>query len=132
MSDCVFCKIVAGEIPSQKLFENDNVYAFLDINPLSKGHMLVIPKNHAERLHEISDDDLSEILVVLKKLALAANVKDYNILQNNGRIAHQVVPHVHFHLIPKTSSDGLGIGWTPISIEKEELEKVQKKIITNI
>ncbi|TVY24834.1 Hit family protein [Lachnellula hyalina] len=109
---CIFCKIVKGDIPSFKLFESDKVFAFLDINPLSKGHALVIPKHHGAKLTDIPDDSLAELLPVVKKLVLATGAEDYNVLQNNGRIAHQEVDHVHFHMIPKPNEkEGLGIAW---------------------
>ncbi|KUJ14727.1 hit family protein 1 [Mollisia scopiformis] len=109
---CIFCKIVKGDIPSFKLFESDKVLAFLDINPLSKGHALVIPKFHGEKLTDIPDDSLAEILPVVKKLVKATGAENYNVLQNNGRIAHQEVDHVHFHMIPKPNSEeGMGISW---------------------
>ena len=104
--NCIFCKIIKGEIPSMKVFESDKVLAFLDINPLSDGHVLIIPKTHAEKLHQVPDDELAEILVCAKNLALKANVSDYNVLQNNGTIAHQIIMHVHFHLIPKPDRNG--------------------------
>ncbi len=132
--DCIFCKIVQGEIPSAKIFENDQVLAFLDINPLSKGHCLIIPKTHAEKLHELPDEPLREILVVAKKIALALNVSDYNVLQNNGSRAGQVVKHAHFHLIPKTEDGrGLNFSWNPHGKpSNEELnqlaEDIRKKI----
>ncbi len=111
MSDCIFCKIVSGEIPAYKVYETEKVLAFMDINPLSKGHTQVIPKQHVEKMHEVDDDALEEILVVVKKIAKAQGIWDYNILQNNGRIAHQAIMHVHFHIIPKFSDSGLGVGW---------------------
>ena len=132
MVNCIFCKIIKGEIPSEKLMETDKSYAFLDIGPLSEGHSLIIPKEHAEKMHELSDDSLTDILVVAKKIALAQGVKNYNILQNNGKIAHQVVMHVHFHLIPKTESDGLGIGWKPKKPSQEELKELGNKIRENL
>ncbi|TVY89976.1 Hit family protein [Lachnellula willkommii] len=109
---CIFCKIVKGDIPSFKLFESDKVFAFLDINPLSKGHALVIPKHHGAKLTDIPDDSLAALLPVVKKLVLATGAEDYNVLQNNGRIAHQEVDHVHFHMIPKPNEkEGMGISW---------------------
>ncbi|KAK7546687.1 HIT-like domain-containing protein [Phyllosticta citricarpa] len=121
---CIFCKIIKGEIPSMKLFESEKVYAFLDIGPLSAGHSLVIPKHHGAKLHDIPDDALTEILPVAKKIAQAVGCEDYNILQNNGRIAHQLVDHVHFHMIPKpTMEDGLTIGWPAKQPTREELLK---------
>ena len=128
MTSCIFCKIISGEIPSAKLYETAKSYAFFDIDPLSKGHVLVIPKEHAEKMHQLSDDSLTDILVIAKKIALALKVENYNILQNNGALAHQVVPHVHFHLIPKTKNEGLGIGWKPIGSNIEEINKQAEEL----
>ncbi|KAH7095104.1 HIT-like domain-containing protein [Paraphoma chrysanthemicola] len=126
---CIFCKIIRGEIPSMKIFESEKTYAFLDIGPLSKGHSLIIPKFHGAKLHDIPDDQLSEVLAVTKKIAIAQGVEDYNILQNNGRIAHQVVDHVHFHLIPKPNKEeGLGIEWPTQEADKDKLSKLLEEI----
>ncbi|KAI0880435.1 HIT domain-containing protein [Annulohypoxylon maeteangense] len=123
MAACIFCKIIKGEIPCFKLFESDKTLAFLDINPLSKGHALVIPKFHGAKLTDIPDEQLSEILPVVKKLATATGAVDFNILQNNGRIAHQVVDHVHFHMIPKPNeAEGLGVGWPQKETDMEALK----------
>lgn len=125
MAACIFCKIVKGDIPSFKLFENDKVFAFLDIQPLSKGHALVIPKHHGAKLTDIPDDSLVDILHVLKKIAIATGSENYNVLQNNGRLAHQEVDHVHFHLIPKpNATEGLGIGWPAQKLDMDELKKL--------
>lgn len=94
-ANCIFCEIIDGKIPSMKLFETDKSYAFLDIGPCSQGHSLVIPKYHAAKMHELPDDYLQDILPIAKKLAIATGAAEYNILQNNGRMAHQVVDHVH-------------------------------------
>jgi diadenosine tetraphosphate (Ap4A) HIT family hydrolase len=120
---------ISGEIPSMKIFESDKTFAFLDIGPLSRGHSLIIPKHHGAKLHDIPDDQLSEVLSVTKKIAIAQGVQDYNILQNNGRIAHQVVDHVHFHLIPKPNEkEGLGIEWPTQNADKGELQKLLEEI----
>jgi diadenosine tetraphosphate (Ap4A) HIT family hydrolase len=113
---CIFCQIVAGEIPSFKLFEDELVLAFLDVSPLSHGHFLVIPKQHAEYITSVSDEALARIPVVIKRIALAMGLEDsaFNVLQNNGRAAGQVVPHVHFHCIPRTAEDGLTTRWEPM------------------
>ncbi|KAI0274336.1 HIT-like protein [Russula aff. rugulosa BPL654] len=128
---CIFCKIIKGEIPSLKLIETNLSYSFLDINPLSRGHALVIPKYHAEKMHELPDEYLADMLPIAKKIAVAQGVEDYNILQNNGRIAHQVVDHVHFHVIPKPSDsnkEGLVIGWPQKEPSKDELAAIQAEL----
>lgn len=116
MSDTIFSKIIAGQIPCHKVYEDQHVLAFLDINPLSPGHTLVIPKEAKPTLAELSDDSAAAIGRVLPRLCRAVmkatGATEYNILQNNGPSAHQVVMHVHFHIIPKLPDGrGLGIGW---------------------
>ncbi|KAJ5088753.1 hit family protein 1 [Penicillium angulare] len=122
-ASCIFCKIIKGDIPSFKLYESARVYAFMDIQPLSRGHALVIPKFHGAKLTDIPDEDLTEILPVAKKIAQATGAKDFNILQNNGRIAHQVVDHVHFHMIPKPNEEeGMSIGWPAKNADMDQLK----------
>ncbi|KAJ1325642.1 histidine triad (HIT) family protein [Microdochium nivale] len=129
MASCIFCKIIKGEIPCFKLFESDKTLAFLDINPLSKGHALVIPKFHGEKLADIPDDHLSEILPVVKKLVTATGAANYNLLQNNGRLAHQEVDHVHFHMIPKPNADqGLVVGWPQQKTDMDALKALFEEI----
>ena len=116
MADTVFGKIIRGEIPAQRIFENDQVLAFLDVSPLSVGHILVIPKEPAETLDALSDESAAELGRVLPRLCRAVmratGCSAYNVLQNNGTAAHQAVGHVHFHIIPKPDQkQGLGIGW---------------------
>jgi len=116
MADTLFKKILAGELPCHKVYEDSQVLAFLDINPLSRGHTLVIPKEPAETLDQLSDDAAAALGRALPKICravmAATGVREYNVLENNGRGAHQVVLHVHFHIIPKPNSqEGLGIGW---------------------
>ncbi|MEY3142687.1 MAG: hypothetical protein RLY21_1180 [Planctomycetota bacterium] len=111
----IFSKILSGEIPCHRVYEDAHVLAFLDIGPLSDGHLLVIPKEAKAHLHELSDDSAAAIGRVLPRLAravmAATGATAYNILQNNGAAAHQAVMHVHFHIIPKLGSAGLGVGW---------------------
>ncbi|KAJ9620981.1 Protein-lysine N-methyltransferase efm5 [Taxawa tesnikishii (nom. ined.)] len=117
------------EIPSMKLWDSEKTYAFLDINPLSYGHALIIPKHHGAKLTDIPDDQLHEILSVTKKIAAASGAENYNILQNNGRLAHQVVDHVHFHMIPKPNEqEGLGISWPQQQGNKDKLQKLMEEI----
>ncbi|KXT15517.1 hypothetical protein AC579_3380 [Pseudocercospora musae] len=128
-ANCIFCKIIKGDIPSMKLFESEKTLAFLDIGPLSQGHALVIPKYHGAKLLDIPDEDLSEVLPVAKKIAKAVGSENYNILQNNGRLAHQEVDHVHFHVIPKPNEqEGLQIGWPTQKGDMEKLKKLLEDI----
>jgi histidine triad (HIT) family protein len=121
MGETVFSKILRGEIPCHKVYEDDQVLAFLDIMPLSKGHLLVIPKEPAETVDQLSDESAAAIGRVLPRLARAvmkvSGATAYNILQNNGAAAHQAVFHVHFHIIPKLGTEGLGIGWKSGKLE---------------
>src|SRR3954468_21579872 len=116
MAETVFSKILRGEIPSHKVYEDERVFAFLDVNPLSRGHLLVIPKEPAETLDQLSDESAAALGRVLPRVCRAVvavtGVREYNVLENNGRGAHQLVDHVHFHIIPKPNSrEGLGVGW---------------------
>jgi len=119
----IFDRIIRGEIPSHKVYEDDQVFAFLDINPIAKGHTLVVPKESKAFLHELSEESAAAIGRVLPRLCRAVmkatGATAYNVLQNNGSAAHQAVFHVHFHIIPKLSKEGLGIGWYPSSLEAE-------------
>jgi histidine triad (HIT) family protein len=119
----IFDRIVRGEIPSYKVYEDDHVFAFLDVNPISKGHTLVVPKESKAYLHELSDDSAAAIGRARPRLCRAVmkatGAIAYNVLQNNGSAAHQAVLHVHFHIIPKLSKEGLGIGWDPSSLDAE-------------
>ncbi|KAF9870400.1 HIT domain-containing protein [Colletotrichum karsti] len=129
LASCIFCKIIKGEIPCFKLFESDKTLAFLDINPLSRGHALVIPKYHGAKLSDVPDEHLSEILPIVKKLVTASGAEDYNVLQNNGRIAHQMVDHVHFHMIPKPNeTEGLGVGWPQQATDMDKLKALFEEL----
>ena len=109
MGDCIFCKIIAGEIPSFKIYEDDKVFAFADINPINNGHTLIIPKNHAENLWEIAPEDLTAIheasLNIAKAMKKALQPEGIAVLQLNGRAVNQVVMHYHLHLIPRCAGD---------------------------
>jgi histidine triad (HIT) family protein len=110
-NNCIFCAIASGEIPSFKVYEDDVVLAYLDINPFSKGHVLVIPKEHTEGLLDTPDATLAAVIARVKKVA--AHIKDalpcdgFNILQNNGEAAGQTVKHIHFHIVPRWNGDPL-------------------------
>ena len=128
--DCIFCKILKGDIPSYKVYEDDSFIGILDINPSAKGHVIIIPKNHAANIFELSEKYAKEIFVVAKKIAEAIK-KAYqpdgiNILQNNGEAAGQTVFHLHVHVIPRYKDDTIKIEWEPK--EMEDLEKVLEEI----
>ncbi|ORZ39201.1 HIT-like domain-containing protein [Catenaria anguillulae PL171] len=136
---CIFCRIIRKEIPSFKLVETEHIYSFLDIGPLSQGHALVIPKHHGEKLHEIPDTQLAAILPAAKQivdvLRKETGMTDYNILQNNGRAAHQEVPHVHFHIIPKRENgEGLGVKWVPSEANKDmaKLKELHERLAAQL
>lgn len=130
----IFDKILDGEIPCYRVYEDDHVLAFLDIGPLSPGHTLVIPKERKPFLHELSDEAAAAIGRTLPRLAravlAATGATDYNILQNNGRAAHQEVMHVHFHIIPKLGARGLGVGWNASQLDRGDAEALLGKITT--
>lgn len=121
---CIFCKIIEKSIPSKVLFENDKNLAFLDIFPVSKGHTIVIPKNHYKNLEEIPNNELSELFEIVKKVSILIHKKlkvdGYNILQNNFRAAGQVVNHFHVHIIPRSNEDGKFKLFIPKKQAKEE------------
>jgi histidine triad (HIT) family protein len=132
MSDTIFDKILSGDIPCHRVYEDDHVLAFLDIGPLAPGHTLVIPKERKAFLHDLSDESAAAIGRVLPRIARAVlevtGADAYNILQNNGSAAHQVVMHVHFHIIPRIGDRGLGIGWNPGSLDAEEGAAMAERI----
>jgi len=128
MSETVFAKIIRGEIPCHRVYEDEHVLAFLDVGPLSVGHTLVIPKEPAVTLGELSDESSAAIGRVLPRICRAVmkatGASAYNVLQNNGSEAHQAVMHVHFHIIPKFETKGLGITWKPTEIDHAEAAKL--------
>jgi histidine triad (HIT) family protein len=133
MADTVFAKIIAGEIPCHRVYEDDDVLAFLDVGPLSRGHTLVIPKEAAETIDSLSDTASAAIGRVLPRICRAVlsatGATAYNILQNNGVAAHQAVMHVHFHIIPKYADDsGLGIVWEPQPLDPDQAADLAARI----
>jgi histidine triad (HIT) family protein len=132
MTETIFSRIVRGEIPCHRVYEDEKVLAFLDVGPLSRGHTLVVPKEPAATLDALSDESAAAIGRVLPRLCRAVlsatGARAYNVLQNNGAAAHQAVFHVHFHIIPKHGEAGLGIGWKPGSLDGEEGAQLAEKI----
>ena len=132
----IFDKILSGEIPSHKVYEDEHVLAFLDIGPLSDGHTLVIPKERKAQLDQLSDESAAAIGRVLPRLCRAVmratGATAYNILQNNGSEAHQAVMHVHFHIIPKLGTEGLGLRWPARKLDdskaRELVDRMRKAL----
>lgn len=129
--NCIFCKILAGEIPSTAVYEDDDFKAILDVNPAARGHVIILPKNHAANIYELPDEDASKIMIVAKKIATAIE-KAYhcdgvNILQNNGEAAGQTVFHLHVHVIPRFKGDTVNIGWKQGDMP-EDLDAICKEI----
>jgi len=134
MQTCIFCKIVEGELPSYKVYEDKDVLAFLDINPTKAGHTLVIPKKHYANMEEVSEDDLKKVIVAVKKVGQSfkngLGVDSYNIVENNDPAAGQIIPHIHFHLIPRYDNDKLK-SWPQAPYPEGKAEEVLEKIKIN-
>lgn len=131
MTDCLFCKIVEGTLPSHTVYEDDAVKAFLDINPINSGHVLLVPKRHSADFLSTPSEDVERVMSAIRKIApsvmKAVGAEAFNIGLNNGTYAGQVVPHVHFHLMPRFPGDGRHL-WSPIPTTQEELKAVAEKI----
>lgn len=135
--DCIFCKIVAGDIPCSRVYEDDQVLAFLDIGPLASGHTLVIPKRHARLITELSADESAALFGQVPRLAQAVlastGAEGLNVLQNNGGCSGQEVPHVHVHLIPRAPGDGLGYRWNAGSYDDgQQVEEIRQRIVEQL
>ena len=134
--NCIFCKIASGQIPCHKVYENDHVLAFMDIGPVSDGHVLVISKVHFSRLDQMSPEAAAAIGKVLPAISRAVqksmDAEGYNLLCNNGSVAGQVVEHVHFHVIPRNSGDGLFKQWPSYQYEEGKAEAIVEKIRQNL
>jgi histidine triad (HIT) family protein len=133
MADTIFSKIIAGQIPCHKIYEDDRVLAFLDVGPLCEGHTLVIPKEEAATLDKLSDESAAAIGRVLPRLSRAVleatGATEFNVLQNNGPGAHQAVFHVHFHIIPKyPDGRGLGISWPATGLDNQRGQELAARI----
>ena len=130
-SNCIFCKIINKEIPSKIVYEDNDFLAMLDIAPATKGHVLILPKEHAATLTELSDDKASKILVLAKKIINAMmkvhGFTSYNLIQNNGKLAGQTVNHFHLHLIPRYSVDDVGL-WTPHEGDPSVTDELAKEV----
>lgn len=128
---CIFCKIANGEINSATIYEDELFIAIFDLSPASRGHILILTKDHAENLQELPDETASKIMVLAKRLAKKIELElacdGLNIIQNNGPAAGQTVFHYHMHLIPRYQNDQVGITWNPGKLTKEqEMELLEK------
>ncbi|MEG1846857.1 MAG: HIT family protein [Lachnospiraceae bacterium] len=132
-NECIFCKIANGEIPSKTIYEDGEFRVILDMGPATKGHALILPKDHYADLYELPDVMAGKVLKVAKKMAVQMtkklNCEGFNLVQNNGEIAGQSVFHFHMHLIPRYQDDGQHIGWTPLAPSAEELEEIKNTIL---
>ena len=134
-STCIFCKIAAGEIPSKTIYEDENFRVILDISPATKGHALILPKEHYANLYELPDEMAGKVMLLAKRLAdhmtEALGCDGFNLVQNNGEVAGQTVFHFHLHLIPRYQGDGNEdkICWNHLELSQEELDKIHQLLI---
>ncbi|MBN1975610.1 MAG: HIT domain-containing protein [Sedimentisphaerales bacterium] len=132
VEECLFCKMALGQIPVEKIYEDDVVLSFLDIGPISDGHSLVIPKQHYEEIHNCPADVLAQVASEIGKIAgaiaAAMNADGYNVMSNNGRAAGQVIDHLHFHIIPRKAGDGIFNRWPSYKYKEGQIEKVAAQI----
>ena len=132
--DCIFCKIAAGEIPSRKIYEDNDLIAIMDLSPTSKGHSLIIPKEHYTNIYDIDEEVAGKAMKLAKKLAtkmtVALNCDGFNLLQNNGETAGQTMFHFHMHLIPRyKDADNNMLKFTSVSFSDEEMDAIREQII---
>ena len=134
-NNCIFCKIAAGEIPSKTIYEDDKFRVILDLGPATKGHALILPKNHYANLYELPEETAGDVMKLAKKMATVMTEKlgcqGFNLMQNNGETAGQTVFHFHMHLIPRYENDGQEINWKLGSPTQEELEEIKSLITEN-
>ena len=130
--DCIFCKIANGEIPSRTLYEDEEFRVILDLGPATRGHALILPKEHAANLYELPEETAGRAMILAKKMVTQMTEKlhcdGFNLVQNNGECAGQTVLHFHLHLIPRYKDDQQNILWKPTSPSGEELDAVWKQI----
>lgn len=130
--NCIFCKIAAGEIPAATLYEDEDFRVILDLNPASKGHALILPKEHYRNLYDLDDKLAAKVLVLAKKMTGkmrdVLNCDGYNIVQNNEECAGQSVFHFHMHMIPRYKDDNVGLGWRMGKLTDEDREEIVKKM----
>ncbi|MBE5964404.1 MAG: HIT family protein [Lachnospiraceae bacterium] len=133
--NCIFCKLANGDIPTEAIYEDELVKVIFDVGPATKGHALILAKNHAANIFELDEDTAKRVFVVAKKVATAMKetfkCDGVNILQNNGEIAGQTVFHFHTHVIPRYENDGVAIEWEPGKVSPEEILEMKKQLINS-
>ena len=131
--NCIFCKIANGEIPSKTLYEDERFRVILDLGPATKGHALILPKEHFANLYELPEETAGEVMKLAKKMMTKMTERlgceGFNLVQNNGDLAGQTVFHFHMHMIPRYRADGQKIGWRPQEATQEELEEIKNIIV---
>ena len=131
--NCIFCKIANGEIPSRTLYEDDDFRVILDLNPVTKGHALILPKDHYRNLYEIDDSTAAKVLPLARKMAVTMTEKlgcdGFNVFQNNNEIAGQTVFHFHMHLVPRYDDDSQSFVMPPCGMTEEQLDAVRDAIV---
>lgn len=130
--DCLFCKIIKGDIPCYTIYQDDKTLAFLDINPNSVGHALVIPKKHAKTIVDMQDEDVEAVFKTVKKVVkgiqIALEPEGFNLVVNQGEVAGQVIQHFHCHVTPRNAEDGIELLLNVVSLSTEEFQDLVKKI----
>lgn len=134
--DCIFCKLANGVFPTTTVYEDDRFRVIMDLNPASKGHCLILPKEHCDNIYDLSEEDASRLFVLAAKIAkgikAALNPDGLNLVQNNGSVAGQTVFHFHLHLIPRYEGDDVALAWQPHESEHEELLQIANQIGSNL
>ena len=132
MNDCIFCKIAKNEVPSKRIYEDDQAIAFLDINPANRGHCLIIPKKHFENIYDIDDKTLEKLIIIAKDLSKLIKEKlsctGINIVQNNEKYAGQLVNHFHIHIIPRYENDKVVITYQRVQLSDSDFEDIKQKL----
>ena len=136
MENCIFCKIAAGEIPSATLYEDEDFRVILDLGPASKGHALILPKQHYANLYELPDELAEKVIRLAKKMVIAMTkalqCDGFNVVQNNGEAAGQTVFHFHMHIIPRYENDTINMSWNPGEITDEQIDEYADAIRSKI
>ncbi|MCL7414615.1 MAG: HIT family protein [ANME-2 cluster archaeon] len=136
MEDCIFCKIISGEIPSYTIYEDDDTLAFLDINPNNRGHTLVIPKKHGEKITDLDDNDVAAVFRTVKKvvngLQAVIGPEGFNLVINHGEVAGQVIHHFHCHIVPRNTGDGIEYKYDGTTPSQEEFQELAGEVAKHI